>query len=188
MGTSPASFGAPASSQLQQRLVVLAVRLEPLAAGVRHGADRLLQQQALRGHGQVDAADADLAREAVVVAVGIEAEQRKPEAVLAAGRAVAAAGVAARRMKTGITSSWKLIGRSAAASFTVDRAGGLEPWYSTSSVVWPSATGIERSGCRAAPAAASASLTLAASGHVERHAVVARGDHRYAGSPASCSG
>ncbi len=47
------------------------------------------------GDGEVDAPAADLAGEAVVVAVGVEAEQRQAEAVLAAGRAVAAAGVAA---------------------------------------------------------------------------------------------
>ena len=91
----PASLGAPASSQRSKRLVVLAVGGEPLAAGVRHAAVGLLHQQALARQRQIDAAEADLAREAVMVAVGIEAEQRQVEAVLAAGRAVATAGVAA---------------------------------------------------------------------------------------------
>ena len=89
------SLGAPASSQRSRVWYELARRLEPLAAGVRHGAGGLLEQQALGRDGEVDAPAADLAGEAVVVAVGVEAEQREAEAVLAAGRAVAAAGVAA---------------------------------------------------------------------------------------------
>ena len=45
------------------------------------------------------------------------------------------------RMNTGITSRWKLIGRSAAASLTATVAEALNPWYSTSNVVLPSAVG-----------------------------------------------
>ena len=89
------SLGTPASIQRRERLVELAVRLEPLAAGVLDGADGLLEQRAVGGHGQVDPPAAHLAGQAEVVALGVEAEEREPEAVLAAGRAVAAPGVAA---------------------------------------------------------------------------------------------
>ena len=78
-----------------ERLIEFAVGLEPLAAGVLHRADRLLQQRAVGGDGQVDAPADHLAGQAVMVALGIEAEERDPEAVLAARRAVATAGVAA---------------------------------------------------------------------------------------------
>ena len=50
---------------------------------------------AVGGDGQVDAPAAHLAGQAVVVAGGVEAEEREAEAVLAPGRAVATAGVAA---------------------------------------------------------------------------------------------
>ena len=73
----------------------LALVVEALAAGVRHLAGGLFEQQALGRQGEIDAAAVDLARQAVVVAVGVEAEQRQAEAVLAAGRPVAAADVAA---------------------------------------------------------------------------------------------
>ena len=75
--------------------VVLAARFDPLAAGVRHLAGRLVHDEAVVGRGEVDAPAAHLARDAEVVALGVVAEQRQAEAVLARGRAVALAGVAA---------------------------------------------------------------------------------------------
>ena len=78
-----------------ERLVELARGLEPLAAGVLHRADGLLEQGAVRGDRQVDPPADHLAGQPVMVALGVEAEERDPEAVLAAGRAVAAPGVAA---------------------------------------------------------------------------------------------
>ena len=78
-----------------QRLVELAARLEPLAAGVIDGARRLREQGAVRGHGQVDPAPDHLAGQAEVVAFGVEAEERDAKAVLAPRRPVAASGVAA---------------------------------------------------------------------------------------------
>ena len=104
-----------------ERLVVLVALLDPLPAGVRHLAGRLLDQQALVRQGEVDAPAVDLAGQPVVVAVGVEAEQRQAEAVLAAGGPVAAAGLQPARMKTGITSSLKLIGRSSLRLRHLDR-------------------------------------------------------------------
>ena len=78
-----------------ERLVELAVGLEPLAAGVLDGAGRLLEHGAVGRDGQVDPAADHLAGQAEVVALGVEAEERDAEAVLAPGRPVAAPGVAA---------------------------------------------------------------------------------------------
>ena len=64
-------------------------------AAVRNRVAGLLHQQALLDEREVESSAADLAGEAVVIAVGVEAEQRQPESVLAAGGAVAASGVAA---------------------------------------------------------------------------------------------
>ena len=75
--------------------VVRSSVVEALAAGVRHLAGGLFEDQALGRQGQVDAAAVDLAGQPIVIAVRIEAEQRQAEAVLAAGRPVAAADVAA---------------------------------------------------------------------------------------------
>ena len=52
--------------------------------GVSDVAERLLEQQALGGQGQVDASRTHLAGDSVVVAVGVEAEQGEPESVLTA--------------------------------------------------------------------------------------------------------
>ena len=68
---------------------------------MRHAADRLEKQEAFARAGQVDPSARQFAGEAVVVAGGIEAEQREVEAVLAPGGAVAAAHVAARPRKHG---------------------------------------------------------------------------------------
>ena len=78
-----------------QRLVELAAGIEPLAAGVLHGTDRLLEQGAVGGDRQVDPTADHLAGEAMVVAFGVEAEQGDPESVLASCGAVAAPGIAA---------------------------------------------------------------------------------------------
>jgi hypothetical protein len=58
-----------------ESLVRLVAGLEPLAAGVRYFAGRLLDHQALGRDRDVDAATRHLAAEAVVIAVGVEAEQ-----------------------------------------------------------------------------------------------------------------
>ncbi len=76
------------------RLVQLAAGLEPLAAGVRHGPDRLLEQRAVGGDRQVDATADHLASQPVVVPLRVEAKERDPESVLATRGAVAATGVA----------------------------------------------------------------------------------------------
>ena len=85
----------------QQRRVEFAVGLEPLAAGVRDRARRLAQEQAFLGNGEVHPPARLLAREAEVVAVRIEAEEREAEPVLAARSAVARAGVAAGAREDG---------------------------------------------------------------------------------------
>ena len=77
-----------------ERLVVLVALLHPRAAGVRHLAERLLDECAFGRQCEVDAAAVEFAREAEVVAVGVEAEQRQAEPVLAAGGPVAPADVA----------------------------------------------------------------------------------------------
>ena len=78
-----------------QRAVVLAVGVEQLAARMRNRADRFFDQQTRFGPRQIDAASALFAGCAIVVADGVEAEQRQSKAVLAAGGAVATARVAA---------------------------------------------------------------------------------------------
>ena len=80
---------------LLQGGVVGVVGPESGAARVGHGGGRLGEQQTLGGEGEVDPPSTDLAGESVVVGLGVEAEEREPEAVFAAGRAVATAGVAA---------------------------------------------------------------------------------------------
>ena len=75
-------------------LVFVGVGLHALAAAVGHAARRLEQQQALVGHRRVDAPAAGFLHQGVVVHVRLEAEQRDLEAVLPAGLAVAAAGIA----------------------------------------------------------------------------------------------
>jgi hypothetical protein len=77
------------------RFVELGLRLEALAARVLDGARRLLDQEALLGDRDADAAAGHLAGQAEPVAVGVEPEEREAEAVLAARGAVAGAGVAA---------------------------------------------------------------------------------------------
>jgi hypothetical protein len=77
-----------------QQQVVLAARLDPLAAGVRHLARCLVHHQAVFGGGEVHAAAAHLPGDAEVVAVRVVPEQREHEPVLPGGRAVALAGVA----------------------------------------------------------------------------------------------
>ena len=89
------SLVAPASIQPCRVSVELAGGLEPLAAGMRHGAGGFFEQGALGRDGPVDPAADHLAGEAEVVAVGVEAEERDAEAVLAARGPVAASGVAA---------------------------------------------------------------------------------------------
>src|SRR5262249_29393600 len=75
--------------------IQLAVRLESLAAGMRNGTGGFLKHRALGWDRPVDPAADHFTRQAVVVALGIETEQRDPEAVLAAGGSVAASGIAA---------------------------------------------------------------------------------------------
>ena len=138
-------------------------------------ADRLLEQQAVGGDGEVDAAAADLAGEAVVVAVGSKpkSERRKPSLPRAAPWQLPVLQPA--RMKTGITSSWKLIGRSAAASLTVDRRRGLEALILDVERRLRRRRPDRACSCRAGRASASASLIGGLRGDVERDAVVARG-------------
>ena len=78
-----------------ERLVELAAGSNRLPPVCVHGADRLLEQRAVGRDGQVDPAADHLAGQAEVVALGVEAEERDPEPVLAARGAVAAPGVAA---------------------------------------------------------------------------------------------
>ena len=82
-GVSGGSLRRAGFEPADEQLVVLAARLEPLAAGVRHLAGRLVHDQAVVGRGEVDAPAAHLAGDAEVVAVGVVAEQRQPEPVLA---------------------------------------------------------------------------------------------------------
>jgi hypothetical protein len=78
---------------LEDGLVVLRVGVVELVARMRDGADGLLDERALLGDGEVDAAALmSVAGQTHVVAVGVHAEQGEAEAVLAAGGAVAAAG------------------------------------------------------------------------------------------------
>ena len=91
--------------------------VELFAAGVRHGLDRFLDDQTLGGQGEVQPARAELAGDAVVIAVGIVAEERQHEAVLPPGRAVARAGVAAGPQK-----NWHHIQPEADAA----RLGGID--------------------------------------------------------------
>ena len=71
------------------------VDLDPLAAAVRQAGGRLQQQQALVGSGGEEPAAAAFLHQVLEVFGRLEAEQRQPEAVLAARLAVAAAAVAA---------------------------------------------------------------------------------------------
>jgi hypothetical protein len=87
-------FGTGADP-VDEGLVGGAVFFEELAAGVGNGSDGLGEEQRLLGQGEIDPAAGVFAGQAEVVALGIEAEQREVEAVLAAGGAVAGAGVAA---------------------------------------------------------------------------------------------
>ncbi len=80
---------------MQERLIILAVDAHSLAAGVRGESDRFFEKQALAGHGEIDAAEAYFARDAMMIADRVVAEERKVEAVVAARRAVATAGIAA---------------------------------------------------------------------------------------------
>ncbi len=76
--------------------MVRAVLRDEFAAGMGHAAGGFGQEERLFGQGEIDAASRLLAGEPEVVALRIESEQRKVEAVLAAGRAVTGAGVATR--------------------------------------------------------------------------------------------
>ena len=78
-----------------QSLVEPAVGAEAHAAGVLHRAQAFPHDQALLGEREVDAPANLFAREPVIIAIRVEAEQREVEAVLAARRAVACARVAA---------------------------------------------------------------------------------------------
>ncbi len=57
-----------------ERLAIRAFRIEPFAAGVRHGADGLFDQQAFLRQCQIDAAVAVFASQAKVIAIGVKSE------------------------------------------------------------------------------------------------------------------
>ena len=59
-----------------------------------HGTDGFGDQQAVLGHGEVDAAAAQFTGDAEVIVSRIIPEERKPEPVLAARRTVARPGIA----------------------------------------------------------------------------------------------
>ena len=81
---------------LMNGAIVVAFGLEPFSAGVRHGPGRFEQYEALLRNRQIDPAETGFARQPKVIARRVVAEQRQPEPVLAARRAVACARVAAR--------------------------------------------------------------------------------------------
>ena len=88
--------GRPGLDPAVERPVQLAVRLEPLAAGVlarRRWPSRASVLSA--GTARLTRRPTHLAGQAEMVALGVEAEEREPEPVLAARGAVAAPGVAA---------------------------------------------------------------------------------------------
>ena len=154
-----------------EQLVVLAARLEPLAAGVRHLAGRLVHEQAVVGGGQVDPPAAHLAGDAEVVALRVVAEQRQPEPVLAGGRPVALAGVAAglasapAARRCGTDS-----GSASVASLTVDRdRRGHARRTSTVSVAVPSAAGARNA--LVTVATGLSSVNVGGGGHVAGAAV-----------------
>ena len=76
--------------------ICMRVDLQPRAAAVRHFADRLGQQQAAVGSGRKQPPAAAFLHQVLEVLGWLKAQQRKLEAVLAAGLAVAAAAVAAQ--------------------------------------------------------------------------------------------
>ena len=94
LGDIGAVLGGASLEPCQEGPIGFTVRREEFAAGVRHFARGFFEDQTLLRQGEIDAASDRLAREAVVVAVRIVAEQREPETVFAAGGAVATAGVA----------------------------------------------------------------------------------------------
>ena len=79
---------------LEDGLVVLGIGLVELVAGVRHGADGLLDHRAFLGDGEVDTAANHLTGEADVVTVRIHTKEGETETILTAGGAVAAAAIA----------------------------------------------------------------------------------------------
>ena len=83
------------SNPLNQRLVIFAIGVEPLAARVRNRPDRLLDEQALFGNGEIQPPRADFTRQSEMIAIGIEAKQREPKTIFAACRPVAASCIAA---------------------------------------------------------------------------------------------
>src|SRR5207248_1847519 len=84
----------PRGDPLANRLVLGTVGPQPHAATVFGLSRRLLEEQARGGVVDVHAAPAELAQEALVIASGIGAEERQPEAVLALHRTVARPAVA----------------------------------------------------------------------------------------------
>ena len=107
-----------------QGLVELAVGLEPLAAGVGHGARRLLEHRAVRRDGQVDPAarpSRGSSRKWSPSGSKPKSEMRKPSLPRAAPWQLPVLQPA--RMKTGITSSRKLSGGCTAAWATLHRHG-----------------------------------------------------------------
>ena len=86
----------PSAIQAAKQLVIGLARLRQDAADVRHAAGRLEQHQAAFRGGAVEAPAVEVVGQGAVVEQRIVAAQRQLEAVLALGRAVAGAGVAAQ--------------------------------------------------------------------------------------------
>ena len=78
-----------------EQFVVRLARLDQHAADVRHRAARLEQHQALLGHRPIEAPGGEVVGQRTMIEQRIVAAERELEAVLALGRAVAGAGVAA---------------------------------------------------------------------------------------------
>ena len=77
-------FGRAGLQPLNHGLVEIAVGFDGFAAGVLHAAGGFFEEEAVVGEGEIDAATDLFARDAVVIAIGIEAEHGEAEAVLAA--------------------------------------------------------------------------------------------------------
>ena len=94
-GGQKIQFGA-CGNPAAQRAVVGRVGLEHTPALVRHVGRRLEQHQAVAGRGRIDPPRGKVVGECAMIEDRIVAAERELEAVLALGRTVARAGVAAR--------------------------------------------------------------------------------------------
>jgi hypothetical protein len=107
------AFGDP----LQKDVVVIASRRDPHTATVRQQARGLLQQQALLGRCQRNAAAAGVLGQRAVVEIGIEAQKRELKAILPASLAVTCPLIAAPGSQNRLDVELEAHGRLGRSSF-----------------------------------------------------------------------